>query len=136
MVFPDSVSQIRGVKKKIVDIRSSPWSLKAKAAGVRWVEFYGEPASSSTIVMEQCSDSMNRYQALSTAGKPIYGWVGVVNRTIVEMNGKSGCAVFNRDQGARPIVACAECVPAASDRRQSAGFTREAGRRRHEQPWS
>lgn len=90
MVFPDSVSQIRGVRREPLISGSSPGSFEAEDVGARWAESYGGPASSSTIVMEQCSDSMNGYQALSTAGKPIYGWVGVVNRTIVEMNGKAG----------------------------------------------
>jgi len=68
MVFPDSVSQIRGVRRESLISGSSP-CLEAEDGGARWVSLNGQPASSSAIVVEQCSDSMNRSQALSTAGE-------------------------------------------------------------------
>lgn len=80
----------------------------------------------AAIVAEQCSDSMNRSQALSTAGKPIYGWGGCGRWDWDNSRDewKSGCAVFNRGYGPRAIVVCQRMcrAPAASDRGQKAGF--------------
>lgn len=98
------------------------------------LSFMTEPASSSAIVMEQCSDCMNRYQALSTAGKPIYGWVGVVNRIIEEMNGKAGVPSLIETKEHVLLWSAIKNVPPQhlieGKRQDSHG---KAGRRRHEQ---
>ena len=84
--------------------------------------------------MEQCSDSMNGYEALSTAGEPIYGWLGVVNRTIAEMNGKAGVPSLIETKERVLLWSVSEPRQQHLVEDKRAGFTREVGRRRrHEQ---